>query len=191
MFACEHWYFTCLLACRETPFLVFVAGVLVANKVDLRESGRAVVDEKEGRALAKSLGLEYFETSAVSVCLDVFVDAVSTPSTVPFLPSAFDASLRRKLTELTQYGSLASLGRRHRSNPRVATPVHVSRISSFSTRMPLAAISSYVCVPLTPSALCLSTQETNVAIDAPFLFLADHFNRRYEEHVGKISSGVY
>ncbi len=43
------------------------AGVLVANKTDLRESGRAVVEEKEGRALAKTLGLAYFETSAVCV----------------------------------------------------------------------------------------------------------------------------
>ena len=41
------------------------SGVLIANKVDLRDSGRAVVEEKEGRALAKSLGLAYFETSAV------------------------------------------------------------------------------------------------------------------------------
>jgi hypothetical protein len=39
----------------------------VANKTDLRESGRAVVEEKEGRALAKTLGLAYFETSAVCV----------------------------------------------------------------------------------------------------------------------------
>lgn len=40
-------------------------GVLIANKSDLRAAGRAVVDEKEGRALAKSLGLEYFETALV------------------------------------------------------------------------------------------------------------------------------
>lgn len=41
-----------------------LTGVLIANKVDTRESGRAVVEESDGRALAKTLGLEYFETSA-------------------------------------------------------------------------------------------------------------------------------
>jgi len=41
-----------------------IPGVLIANKTDLRESGRGVVEEKEGRALAKSLNLAYFETSA-------------------------------------------------------------------------------------------------------------------------------
>jgi hypothetical protein len=41
------------------------AGMVIGNKADLRESGRGVVDEKEGRALAQSLQLAYFETSAV------------------------------------------------------------------------------------------------------------------------------
>ena len=42
-----------------------VAGVLVANKVDLKE--RRVVEEGEGRTFAKSKELEYFECSAVSL----------------------------------------------------------------------------------------------------------------------------
>ena len=40
------------------------AGVLVANKSDL--SGRREVEEAEGRSLAESKDLVYFETSAVS-----------------------------------------------------------------------------------------------------------------------------
>ena len=42
-------------------------GVLVANKIDLREGGinsRAVVESAEGLAMAQSCGLEYFECSA-------------------------------------------------------------------------------------------------------------------------------
>lgn len=41
----------------------------MANKVDLREGGinaRAVVDSQEGLNLAQQLGLEYFETSAMT-----------------------------------------------------------------------------------------------------------------------------
>ncbi|GMH50103.1 hypothetical protein TrRE_jg4693, partial [Triparma retinervis] len=44
-------------------------GVLVANKIDLREGGinaRAVVDSQEGLNLAQQMGLEYFETSAMT-----------------------------------------------------------------------------------------------------------------------------
>eukprot|EP00520_Triparma_pacifica_P007727 CAMPEP_0118640314 /NCGR_PEP_ID=MMETSP0785-20121206/4689_1 /TAXON_ID=91992 /ORGANISM="Bolidomonas pacifica, Strain CCMP 1866" /LENGTH=231 /DNA_ID=CAMNT_0006531697 /DNA_START=9 /DNA_END=700 /DNA_ORIENTATION=- len=44
-------------------------GVLVANKIDLREGGinsRAVVDSQEGLNLAQQIGLEYFETSALT-----------------------------------------------------------------------------------------------------------------------------
>lgn len=41
------------------------AGVLIANKVDLREAGRAVVTTEEGMELARANGLEYFETAAV------------------------------------------------------------------------------------------------------------------------------
>ena len=42
-------------------------GLLVANKVDLREGGinsRAEVDSQEGLAFAQANGLEYFECSA-------------------------------------------------------------------------------------------------------------------------------
>ena len=42
-------------------------GVLIANKVDLREDGidsRAVISTQEGAAKAAALGLEFFETSA-------------------------------------------------------------------------------------------------------------------------------
>lgn len=42
-----------------------VAGVLVANKVDLRDTGREAVSAEEGKRFAESLGLEYVETSAV------------------------------------------------------------------------------------------------------------------------------
>ena len=44
-------------------------GVLVANKIDLREGGinsRAVVDSQEGLQLAQQAGLEYFECSAMT-----------------------------------------------------------------------------------------------------------------------------
>lgn len=39
--------------------------MLVANKGDLRESGRAVVEASEGADLAKKFDLTYFETSAL------------------------------------------------------------------------------------------------------------------------------
>ncbi|GMH66014.1 hypothetical protein TrVE_jg11349 [Triparma verrucosa] len=44
-------------------------GVLLANKIDLREGGinsRAVVDSQEGFNLAQQCGLEYFECSAMT-----------------------------------------------------------------------------------------------------------------------------
>lgn len=47
-----------------TIFFIKLAGVLVANKVDLKE--RRIVDEEEGRKFASSKDLEYFECSAVS-----------------------------------------------------------------------------------------------------------------------------
>jgi hypothetical protein len=40
---------------------------LVANKTDLKQ--RRVVSMKQGKELAESHGLEYFETSAVSIRL--------------------------------------------------------------------------------------------------------------------------
>lgn len=43
-----------------------IGGVLIANKIDLRESGRAVVDSAEGEQFAQQNGLMYFECSAVS-----------------------------------------------------------------------------------------------------------------------------
>ena len=39
-------------------------GVLIANKVDLKESGRMAISSEEGREFAEKQGLEYFETSA-------------------------------------------------------------------------------------------------------------------------------
>mmetsp|Transcript_16907 Transcript_16907/g.23181 ORF Transcript_16907/g.23181 Transcript_16907/m.23181 type:complete len:246 (-) Transcript_16907:581-1318(-) len=44
-----------------------VPGILVANKIDLREGGidsRSVIDKEEGQLFAKKNGLEYFECSA-------------------------------------------------------------------------------------------------------------------------------
>ena len=46
-------------------FIQICLGVLVANKTDLKQ--RCVVSMKQGKELAGSHGLEYFETSAVSV----------------------------------------------------------------------------------------------------------------------------
>jgi hypothetical protein len=40
-------------------------GVLVANKTDLKQ--RRVISMKQGKELASAHGLEYFETSAVSI----------------------------------------------------------------------------------------------------------------------------
>jgi len=44
--------------------LIFCAGVLVANKVDLEE--RRVIGAQAGEEFAKARGLAYFECSAVS-----------------------------------------------------------------------------------------------------------------------------
>lgn len=58
-------YRACLHACTYT---IVVAGVLIGNKVDHREAGtdRAEVTVEEAKAFATSVGLAYFETSAVS-----------------------------------------------------------------------------------------------------------------------------
>eukprot|EP00937_MAST-01D_sp_MAST-1D-sp2_P002321 g2321.t1 len=42
-----------------------VGGVLLANKIDLRETGRDVVSATEGMEFAKDNGLEYYECSAM------------------------------------------------------------------------------------------------------------------------------
>ena len=42
-----------------------VGGVLLANKIDLRDTGRAVIESKEGIDFAQANGLEYFECSAM------------------------------------------------------------------------------------------------------------------------------
>lgn len=60
--SCAKW----LKGVRETRPGRVIPGVLVANKSDLRESGRAVVEPEEGKAFAKEMGLQYFETSAAS-----------------------------------------------------------------------------------------------------------------------------
>jgi len=41
-----------------------IPGVLLANKMDLKETGRAVVDSQEGYSFAQQNQLEYFECSA-------------------------------------------------------------------------------------------------------------------------------
>lgn len=54
-------------AARSSSSQPALPGVLVANKIDLREGGinsRAVVESAEGLAMAQSCGLEYFECSA-------------------------------------------------------------------------------------------------------------------------------
>lgn len=47
------------------------AGVLVANKIDMKDAGRAVVESSEGQAFAKEMGLTFFETSAVRALRDL------------------------------------------------------------------------------------------------------------------------
>jgi len=59
--SCAKW----LKAVRDLRPNRPIQGVLVANKVDLKESGRAVVDSAEGMAFAKEMDLAFFETSAV------------------------------------------------------------------------------------------------------------------------------
>lgn len=65
-------------ACSRLP-----AGVLVANKVDLRDTGREAVSAEEGRRFAESLGLDYVETSAVRV----LCPAHRGPSARPLTPA--------------------------------------------------------------------------------------------------------
>lgn len=60
--SCAKW----LKAVRDLRPNRPIQGVLVANKVDLKESGRAVVDSAEGMAFAKEMDLAFFETSALS-----------------------------------------------------------------------------------------------------------------------------
>lgn len=59
--ACAAW----LRKVHESRPGQAVEGALIANKVDLRDTGRAVVTQAEGKEAAASFGLEYFETSAV------------------------------------------------------------------------------------------------------------------------------
>jgi len=42
-----------------------IGGVLIANKIDLRETGRDVVSSEEGEQFAQQNGLMYFECSAM------------------------------------------------------------------------------------------------------------------------------
>lgn len=59
----RQWRRSEWLASRRA--VMCLAGVLVANKIDLKEGGRAVVDSAEGMAFAKEMDLAFFETSAV------------------------------------------------------------------------------------------------------------------------------
>lgn len=56
---------------NDSLWVIWLLGVLVANKVDLVL--RRVVTEEEGRAFAKANELEYFECSAVSWSLIILV----------------------------------------------------------------------------------------------------------------------
>ena len=57
--ACGIWYQRVLESIGESG----LPGVLVANKVDLRE--RLVVNRQQGQQMAASLNMPYFETSAL------------------------------------------------------------------------------------------------------------------------------
>lgn len=48
----------------DNLIILFIEGVLVANKIDLDE--RRVISPKAGMEFAESNGLKYFECSAVS-----------------------------------------------------------------------------------------------------------------------------
>ena len=76
-----HPFLLALPILSSSP-LLFVAPflVLIGNKADLEQERR--VDEEDARALAESLGLRYFETSAatgsnVEVAIDSLLDLVS------------------------------------------------------------------------------------------------------------------
>ena len=57
--ACGIWYQRVL----EATGAQGLPGVIVANKIDLRE--RLVVNRKQGQQMAESLGMPYFEASAL------------------------------------------------------------------------------------------------------------------------------
>ena len=66
--------------------------VLIGNKADLEHERR--VDEEDAKALADSLGLKYFETSAatganVEDAIDALLDLVSSPRTFAFHQEIF------------------------------------------------------------------------------------------------------
>ena len=75
--AIPKWYETLTEGIRM-PSYIFLAGSLVANKVDLTED--AEVTEEEGRQLAHLLSMKYFEASAktgVNVA-EIFIHAASS-----------------------------------------------------------------------------------------------------------------
>jgi hypothetical protein len=55
---------------------------LVANKTDLKQ--RRVISMKQGKELAESHGLEYFETSAVSIQM-FFIEIFMQPLFIKYL----------------------------------------------------------------------------------------------------------
>ena len=57
--ACHIWYQRLL----ESLGVDSLPGVIVANKIDLRE--RVVVQRQQGKQVAGNMGMEYFETSAI------------------------------------------------------------------------------------------------------------------------------
>lgn len=61
--SCAKW----IAAVRSTHEGRPIPGVLIANKIDLREQGRMEVSQQEGEQFAQENGLTYFECSAVSV----------------------------------------------------------------------------------------------------------------------------
>ena len=59
--SCAKW----VMGVRTTRVGKPIPGVLVANKMDLKDAGRIQVEASDGRAFAQANGLEFFETSAV------------------------------------------------------------------------------------------------------------------------------
>jgi transport family protein 27 len=59
--SCGKW----LQGVRATRPVKPIGGVLLANKIDLQDTGRRVVDAQEGMAFAQQNGLTYFECSAL------------------------------------------------------------------------------------------------------------------------------
>jgi len=71
-----------------------VPGLLVANKMDLRESGRIKVSSEEGQTFARENGLTFFQASALR---NEGVDEIFS-----FIADAFFAKYRESINSITQ-----------------------------------------------------------------------------------------